>query len=214
MASLAAGLTLAFLLPRPRLLLASVMVAPILAGAIVSWPAAQIAIYGGVQAAARQHAGHIATAGYAYKLLDERLYEQKIAMQDMAFGEAGRFLVRAIERYITVPWPWEAQSPSAVAYLPEQMLWYLLVALAPIGFVYALRRDTLVASLLLGYAVVAAVTVAVVSGNVGTLVRHRGLALPYMVWLSAVGGCEVLAWAIAFLRHRRSLSDARVAFEG
>ena len=28
---------------------------------------------------------------------------------------------------------------------------------------------------------------ALTSGNVGTLVRHRGLALPYIVWLSAVG---------------------------
>jgi hypothetical protein len=213
-ASLAIGLTLAFLLPRPRWLLASVMAAPIVAGAILSRPAAQTAVYGGVQAAARQHAGHIATAGYVYKLLDERLYEQKIAMLDLGFGEAGRFLVRAIERYITVPWPWEAQSPSAVAYLPEQMLWYLLVALAPIGFVYALRRDPLVASLLLGYAAVAAVTVAVVSGNVGTLVRHRGLALPYIVWLSAVGACEVLSWAIAAVPHRHSPSDRHLAVEG
>jgi len=168
-------------------------VAPLVAGVVLSRPSVQLKAYGGVQAAARQHAGHILTAGYAYKLLDARFYEQRISVLDMEFGEAGRFLVRAIERYITVPWPWEAQSAAAVAYLPEQMLWYLMVALAPVGFVYALRRDPLVASLLLGYAVVAAVTVAVVSGNVGTLVRHRGLALPYLVWLSAVGACEIVS---------------------
>jgi len=34
--------------------------------------------------------------------------------------------------------------------------------------------------------------VALTSGNVGTLIRHRGLALPYFVWLSALGGCEVV----------------------
>ena len=50
----------------------------------------------------------------------------------------------------------------------------------------------------IGYTLVAAVTVAMVSGNVGTLVRHRGLAIPFMVWLSAVGACELIARA----RHR------------
>ena len=56
-----------------------------------------------------------------------------------------------------------------------------------------MRRDPLVASLLFGYAIVAALMVALSSGNVGTLIRHRGLALPYVVWLSVVGVCELLA---------------------
>jgi hypothetical protein len=37
-------------------------------------------------------------------------------------------------------------------------------------------------------------TVAMTSGNIGTLVRHRGLALPYLVWLSAVGACDLVRW--------------------
>ena len=59
----------------------------------------------------------------------------------------------------------------------------------------SLRRDSLVAGLLFGYAIIAALMVALTSGNVGTLIRHRGLALPYIVWISAVGGCELLAAA-------------------
>jgi hypothetical protein len=58
--------------------------------------------------------------------------------------------------------------------------------------IFSCRRDPLVAALLFGYAAVAAVSVALVSGNVGTLIRHRGLALPYLVWLSAVGACELM----------------------
>jgi hypothetical protein len=83
------------------------------------------------------------------------------------------------------------------------VIWYIIVALAPIGLVFSFRRDPLVAGLLFGYAVVAAVTVAMTSGNVGTLVRHRGLALPYVVWLSAVGACELVTWSIAALPLRR-----------
>ena len=33
---------------------------------------------------------------------------------------------------------------------------------------------------------------ALTGGNIGTLVRHRGLALPYLIWLSAVGADALL----------------------
>jgi len=187
----------------PRWLLAFVAVTPIVVGAALSRPDVQLKVYGGIQAAARQHAGHIATAGYVYKLLDERLYEERATVLDMHFDEAGRFIVRALEGYVTVPLPWQARSASALAYLPEQVIWYIIVALAPIGLVFSFRRDPLVAGLLFGFAVVAAVTVAMTSGNVGTLVRHRGLALPYVVWLSAVGACELVTWSVAALPLRR-----------
>jgi hypothetical protein len=203
-ASVAAGLAIAAVVLRPRLLLALVMAAPIVAGITLSRPAMQLKVYSAVQTAAKQHFGHVATAGIVYKLLDERLYDDRGFIDDMYFGEAARFIVRALERYVTVPLPWEARSSAALAYVPEQLVWYLIVALAPIGLVFSLRRDTLVASLLLGYTLVAAVTVAVTSGNVGTLVRHRGLALPFMVCLSAVGACELIAWA----RHRRERTPA------
>jgi hypothetical protein len=116
-----------------------------------------------------------------------------VEIADMHFGEALRFIWRSLERYVTVPLPWEVQSRSALLYLPEQIIWYFLVALALPGVVLAMRRDTLVTSLLFAHAAVAAVTVALTSGNVGTLVRHRGLALPYFVWLSAVAFCELVS---------------------
>jgi hypothetical protein len=203
-ASVGAGLTVAALVLRPRLLLALVMVTPIIAGVVLSRPDAQLKVYQAVIAAAKQHFGHVATAGYVYKLLDERLYDDIGFIDDMHLGEAARFVVRALERYVTVPLPWEARSTAALAHIPEQLVWYMIVAFAPVGLVFSLRRDTLFASLLFGYAVVAAVTVAVTSGNVGTLVRHRGLAFPFIVWLSAVGACELIAW----MRHRREPTPA------
>jgi hypothetical protein len=209
-ASIGAGLTVAALVLRPRLLLVLVMATPIILGLTLRRPDVQLKVYQAVQAAAKQHFGHVATAGYVYKLLDERLYDDRGFIDDMYFSEAARFIVRALERYVTVPLPWEARSAASLAYVPEQLVWYIIVALAPIGLVFAFRRDTLVASLLLGYTLVAVVTVAVTSGNVGTLIRHRGLALPFMVCLSAVGACELIAWA----RHRREPTPAADAGSG
>jgi hypothetical protein len=194
------GLTLALLVTRPRLLLAIVIVVPIVVGAALSRPAMQVRVYAGIQAAARQHWGHVATRGYVYRLLDQRFYPElpdftgRAVIDDMRFGESLRFVWRSFERYVTVPLPWEVQSRSALLYLPEQVIWYLLVVLAPAGVVLTLRRDPLVASLLISQALIAVVTVALTSGNVGTLVRHRGLALLYFLWLSAVALCEVIVW--------------------
>jgi hypothetical protein len=190
-ASIALGFVVAALVIRPRLLLASLVVLPIVIGTIMSRPQIQLRAYNVVQAAAGQHWGHVATPGWVYKLLDDRLYPDRGEILDLRAGEALRFLVRAVTGYVTVPLPWEAQSTPALAYLPEQLFWYVLVALFVPGVLCAFRRDALVAALLFGYAMVAALMVAMTSGNVGTLIRHRGLALPYIVWLSAVGACEL-----------------------
>jgi len=191
-ASLLLGLSAGYLARRPRMLLSLVMVTPIVAGLALNRPAAQVKVYAALQAAAKQHWGHIATAGYVYTTLDERFYPDKSEIGDIGFLEAGRFAVRSLERYVTVPFPWEVQSKAALAYLPEQIVWYGLVVFAPFGLLFAFRRNAIATGVLLGHALVGGVTVAFISGNVGTLVRHRGLALPYFVWLSAVGICELL----------------------
>src|SRR5438445_9368988 len=136
-------------------------------------------------------------------------------ISDLRSAETLRFLGRAVAAYVAVPLPWRAQSRAAVAYLPEQIAWYLLAALAFVGALCAFRYDALVAGLLVGHALVVFAAVAFTSGNVGTLVRHRGLALPYIVWLSGVGVCELLAAlrrshpAPPFIPRTSSLPDVR-----
>jgi hypothetical protein len=62
-----------------------------------------------------------------------------------------------------------------------------------LGLFVGFRRDVLVSSLLLMQVLVAAGAVALTSGNVGTLIRHRALALPYLVWFGALGFCDLVA---------------------
>lgn len=191
-ASIAGGFAIAWLAPRPRWVLAAMVAVPIAVGAVLGRPEAQLKAYSAVVTTAQQHWGHVATAGYVYKTLDERLYPDRSEISDIHLSEALRYIVRSVERYVTVPLPWEVRSRAALAFLPEQMVWYVLVVLIPLGLWTAFRRDPLVTGLLLSHALVAALLVALISGNVGTLVRHRGLALPYLVWLSAVGVCALL----------------------
>ena len=97
---------------------ALVVLLPIAAGLTLRVPRTQIRAYNLLQSAARLHRAFIETPGWVYTLLDQRFYDDGQAITDMRFDEAARYVVRAAERYVTVPLPWEAKSPAAVAYLP------------------------------------------------------------------------------------------------
>ena len=194
-ASLALGLACAAIVSRPRVVLGTAVLAPMVIGAVLSRPAAQLQAYRVVKMAADQQRGYISTPGYAYKTLDDRFYISARDIDDMRFFEAGRFVIRAFVDYMVVPLPWQVASRASLGYLPEQIVWYVMIALLPFGFVASLHRDALVASVLLAFAVVSAGLVALISGNVGTLVRHRGMVIPYIVWMSAVAACDLLSRA-------------------
>jgi hypothetical protein len=203
------GFAAAWLVRRPRALVAAAVALPILAGVALGDPQRQIRTYNLLQSAARLHALFIETPGWTYALLDHRFYEDGQAITDMRFDEAARYVVRAAERYVTVPLPWEAKSAAIVAYLPEQVIWYVLVALLPIGVLFSFRRDVVLTALLCGVAGVSASAIAMLSGNVGTLVRLRALTIPYLTWLSMVGLCELLARAARRQESRGFWKDAQ-----
>jgi hypothetical protein len=193
-AGLVIGLTIAFLATHPRFMLAAIVATPIVVAATMTRPEVQVKAFTAIRNAASQHWAYIAVSpGYGYKLLDERFYSGPSDVSDLGLDETMRFVVRAIVAYVAVPLPWKAQSRAALAYLPEQVVWYVLALLAPAGVLFAFRRDSGVTALLVGNGIVVALAVALTGGNVGALVRHRGLLLPYMVWMSAVGFCELLS---------------------
>ena len=145
----------------------------------------------GLRPAATMHMGHVFTRGHSYKLLDQGLYDSRHT-ETMTWSEAVRFVERAVASVVFFPRPWDARSRAELAYLPEQMVWYLILVLAAVGVIAGLRRDALVTSVFAAYAVTALMIVALSSGNVGTLVRHRSFALPFLIALSAVGVAAIV----------------------
>jgi len=196
-AGIAAGIFFAWVVLRPRLMIVVLVALPILTGAVLSRPQARFEAYAAVQKAARQHWGHVGTQGWVYTLLAPRFYGDISNVSDMQFVDTARYVVRAFERYVTAPWPWEVRSTAAFIDIPEQLIWYLLVLLLPVGLVCSLRRDAVLTGLMFGTAAASIVAIALTSGNVGTLVRHRSLAVPYLLWLSLAGLCELLSRASA-----------------
>lgn len=201
---------------RSRWRTAAALVALLVMGAaFLSRPVWQARALDGITAAAKMHAGHVFTVGHAYKLLDEGFYKNPGAPMSWDISltgpQAGRFLVRAAISFVATPWPWEMRSLSELAFIPEHMVWYLLVLLTPVGVLAGWRRDPLVTSLLIGLAVTAAAVLAVSTGNVGTLLRLRGLVTPYLIWLAALGLCTIAESLVSSRVPPRSVVN-RAAF--
>ena len=191
------GVTLGMLGSRPRLAWAALAAAPVLAVALFLVPPTQQRLLASARETASYHSGHIGSSGYSYKILDPRYYHDRRLLAQMPPREAGQYVVRSVISYVTEPVPWRAESAGLRAYLPEQMLWYVLLVFVPFGLVAGFRLDPLLTGLLASHAGALIMMVALTSGNIGTLIRHRGLALPYLAWLTGLGVCRVVEYLVS-----------------
>lgn len=143
-----------------------------------------------LERAAVQHIGHVKTVGNSYKLLEDRFYvdaERDVAITAWTPVDQARYVVRAIASLIAMPLPWQARSATELLFLPLQIIWYLMVLFAVVGTVVGLRRDPLVTCMLVAIVSVGSISIAIYSGNIGTMVRLRDTIVPFVVWLSAEG---------------------------
>jgi hypothetical protein len=200
------GIAIAYVMSRGRRLAVTMLTLPVAVAVLASVPAVQDRILATLRMSAFHHAGHVLTPGYSYQLVNPRYYARRVMLiNQMPPVDAGRFAARAVWSYVAEPLPWKMESRMLLAYLPEQIVWYVMAALLPIGVVAGLRRDVVMTAMLTSHAAAAILIVALTSGNIGTLIRHRTLALPYLVWLSALGAQACL---------RRFVDGRRVDEEG
>jgi hypothetical protein len=191
------GVAGAWLFARGRRLLIAIVVAPIVLATLSMLPPVRERVLAGLRETAFHHAGHVLTAGYSYELLNPRYYPNRIqVLNSLPPDDAARYAIAAIWSYFVQPLPW-GESRAVRAYLPEQVMWYGMVLLVPIGIVAGLRRDRAVTVMLVTHAVAAILIVALTSGNVGTLIRHRSLVLMYLIWLSVLGAHECIRLMLA-----------------
>jgi hypothetical protein len=211
MASAAAGLGAAWALRTQRRLAIALLVCAVIVGGVMSRAPMQSRLLHWVRAYASNHQGHVFTPGVHYKLLEPRFYIDRSlrGTQDMTTAEATRFVLRAIVAAVVVPVPWKAESTFTRAYLPEHIIWYVMVVLVPLGIWFGVAQSPPATLVMTSYVLLMGLGVALRSGNVGTLVRHRGLILPFVIVLSAVAACHLIARAWAATKTIADGSDTR-----
>jgi hypothetical protein len=184
-----------------RFVLGTTAIVILAAVTLISSDRVQQRVLAGLQSAARVHIGHVFTVGHPYKLLDDGFYVSLDRKPTLTPPEAARFAVRAAASFLFVPLPGQVATRSEMLQIPEHLVWYLLLAGAIAGVAAGLKRDRLVTCLLIGYTIPTAAVVALTNGNVGTLLRFRGLVTPYLVWVGCFGLCVIM---------QRMLSTSRV----
>jgi hypothetical protein len=201
-----AGLLLYAATATRRRLAVAVVVALAFGGLALSQPMVKQRLQSAIDQAAIMHIGHVFTVGHPFKLLDEGFYVKWYPDPRLTPGESARYAVRALVSFAVVPLPWQMATRSELVFLPEHLLWYMLLLLAPAGVLVGARCDRLFTCLLVGIIIPASIVVAFTNGNVGTLIRFRGLVTPYLVWLGALGGCAVLQYMVTRGANARGIA--------
>ena len=213
---LAAGFLGAVLIRRPALL-AGALVCCLMGGVVAGgspqlWQRASSMVV----EAATNHIGFVNTPGRNYKVLDPEFYARReegtvrpIEASRFTPAVTARYLIRGVATFFFVPLPWHTLSSSMLVYVPEQLVWILLVGLAVVGFVAGLRVDATVTVVLSAVILFAAASIGMSSGNVGTLIRHRALVAVLLPWLSSLGACELLTWLARSRNTPQELGEAR-----
>ena len=196
--SLLVGTAAAMAVRSWRHLAVAVVAVAVAGGFLLSRPATQERAMSALRTTALMHQGHAFTPGIHYKLLEPKFYRDRVLniMDDLTPQQAGRYVLRSLVAALVVPWPWQAETLMLKAYLPEHVVWLVLATLLPVGVWAGARRHPEATFIVTAYVAVMFAGIALRSGNVGTLVRHRGLVLPFVICLGAVAICHVL-WRLA-----------------
>ena len=197
-AALGSGLGAGLWLATRRRRIAAALAVGLAAGAVSVAENARIqtVVAASLRLAAIRHLGHIRSPGFSYRLLDETFYvDPSLSPYNhefvLTFGEGARFLTRAVVAFFVIPVPWHLENATWLVMMPQQAVWYLVIVLAVVGVVAGFRQDAVLTCVLVGFIAGAVVVIAPNSGNVGTLIRHRDMVVPFVSALAGVGAVRV-----------------------
>ena len=195
-ASLAGGLAAWALVRKPRLFAVAALALLVGVGPILARDTTRQRALHLFRLVVQVHWGSAITPGHGYKLLDESLYNDRTnGPGNLDDEQAARFVIRGLVSFFTMPWPWQARSPSEEAYIPQQMIWYATMILAIVGLAVGLRRHFVFTAVVASNVIAGAILLSLTNGNIGTLVRMRDMVTPMLVLLAGLGACTVGRWA-------------------
>ena len=142
--------------------------------------------------ALQKHVGHVDTTqnkgGYAYKFLDDKYYPPVgYNVSNITWHEVVKAFLKGWYHFLFEPFVWDMKSIPMLMSFPQMILWYLLIMFAIIGIAFGLRYNWKYTSIIITSIFLLSSVIALTSGNIGTLFRHRDMATPFYLIFSAVG---------------------------
>ena len=141
----------------------------------------------------RYHIGNVKTGGSCYKILADRYYGSNTAfLKEITYLESIGIFLKAWFYFLVVPFPWSINSNLQLISLPQIAIWYFFLLFSILGMILGIRYKTREALILLGFLFFIGSFVALTSGNIGTVFRHRDMVTPLFLIFTAVGMCGLL----------------------
>lgn len=128
---------------------------------------------------------------------------ESLEMSGKSVVELIQWLPNGAVHVLAAPFPWQATRAVERAALPDVLAWYLAVILAVVALVTTWRSSPRYIQILL-YIGAVALMLSLTQGNLGTLVRHRGMLIAPTLVLSGAGAAY-LVWRVAGERVARLL---------
>jgi len=193
----------------------SLVAAALVVYVVATRPTVQARVLLETRQALSRHLGHVRTPGISYHAGDQRFYlEDPESPWSMTRIEGERFLARSAAAFFLAPLPRHITSLSGWLLVPLNLAWYTLLVLAAVGIPAGVRRDRLVTALSAGYVLAGLIIIAPNSGNIGTLVRHRDMVVPFVIGLSSFGLVTILAIASRLRRQPKTASGRPMEGDG
>jgi 4-amino-4-deoxy-L-arabinose transferase-like glycosyltransferase len=112
--------------------------------------------------------------------------EQAEEMVGRSLQEMAAWLPTGLTYALAAPFPWTADRAIELATIPEMLMWYAAVSLALVAVARTWRSWQQYAHLI-GYIGGMVLLLSLFQGNEGTLVRHRGMIIPFVLIFSGAG---------------------------
>ena len=104
-----------------------------------------------VQQSVKYHAGHVITPGVTYQLVEPRIYGNWALISTIDGRGAAQFVIKAVAAYFVEPLPNHVQTRLLWAYVPEHVIWLVMMLLVPVGVIAGVKRDRGLTAILLAH---------------------------------------------------------------
>lgn len=139
--------------------------------------------------------GQSNAGGFSYRLLPDHYYllpGTDQVFSNLRLPEFGVMFAKGWAYFLLAPFPWATASLGQLTVYPWMLIWYGLLTLAFLGLILALASNSRPTLVLMIYVLFMGSAIALSSGNIGTVFRHRDLVSPVLLIFSGVALGRVL----------------------
>lgn len=139
----------------------------------------------------RYSQGILTSGGSTYKIFDDKYYRGG-SMFQLNLIDFSKGFFKAWFYFLSMPFPWKIYTKMLLISYIQVILWYCLIPFVFIGMATALRykwRETFV---IFAYILIIGSSIAMFSGNIGTVFRHRDMLTPLFLIFGSLGVMKTL----------------------